>query len=124
MIRFLLAIIIIAASLVGVRILQMKLKAGVLLENVSWRMFWAALVVDSVFSRYDVETVITSGVDGSHSAASLHYQGLALDFRTRDLPAQQLGTIKASIQRELGASYDVVIESDHLHIEYDPKETA
>ena len=63
--------------------------------------------------------VITSALDGTHKPGSKHPAGHALDLRSRTLPdvfgmADQLRAI-------IGPDYDVVVEPDHIHIEYDPK---
>lgn len=70
----------------------------------------------------DVELVITSGCEGSHMKGSLHYIGEALDFRTRDLTFAEQVLWRDRCVQELGPDYDVVLEKDHLHIEYQPKE--
>lgn len=108
------------------RYAQLKLKQGVSLENVSWRMFHAAIVVENAYKRRGIEAVITSASDGKHSALSKHYpennaSGMveALDFRTWHLTDPW--SVRAEIATELGSDYDVVLESDHLHVEYDPK---
>jgi hypothetical protein len=72
-----------------------------------------------------VYPTITSGDDGKHMINSLHYKGLAIDLRTRDLEGGSLGSIAKGIHAELkgllGRDYDVVLEKDHIHLEYDPK---
>lgn len=64
------------------------------------------------------EPVITSTWEGTHSSWSLHYLKRALDFRLPRGP----GIIAAQdLRKELGKDYDVVLEHDHIHVEYDPK---
>lgn len=71
-------------------------------------------------------TVITSGTDGQHSVNSLHYLGLAVDIRTRDLSATQKVQLSRALRVRLNGDvmknrpYQIVIESDHFHIEYQP----
>jgi hypothetical protein len=67
------------------------------------------------------EMIVTSAVDRSHSQKSLHYLGLAIDVRTADLSHQDADQLRENIAFRLGNSWDVVLESDHMHIEYDPK---
>lgn len=66
--------------------------------------------------------IITSGTEGH--TTGLHPRGLALDLRTRDLPAMQISALVIELRRALGSDYDVVDESHsaspHIHIEYDP----
>jgi hypothetical protein len=67
------------------------------------------------------DMLITSGNDSQHMAGSRHYTDEALDFRTRHLTAEQKSILVQFVKLRLGPDYDVVLESDHLHIEYDPK---
>ena len=100
----------------------MKLKAGVKLEGASWRVWHAALVAEDVLAGYGSDLVVTSVCDGKHSERSLHYKGLALDIRTRTLKANKSeAVVVAHLKTALSPDYDVVLEGDHIHIEYDPK---
>ena len=63
------------------------------------------------------ELVITSTYEGNHSEGSLHYCDEAVDIRSW----QKARKVRDEIKRRLGKDYDVIYESDHIHIEYDPK---
>jgi len=63
------------------------------------------------------ELIITSTYEGLHSEGSLHYANLAVDIRKG--PSGNM--LCDELQNKLGMDYDVVLESDHIHIEYDPK---
>jgi hypothetical protein len=65
------------------------------------------------------EMTITSAKDGKHMVGSLHYTGNAIDIRTRDMIF--LSKVKRQITFDLGIDFDVVLENDHIHIEYDPQ---
>ena len=65
--------------------------------------------------------VVTSGRDSKHMTGSKHYTGNALDFRTHNFSPETLAQIMSSMKARLGRDYDVVLESDHLHVEYDPR---
>ena len=67
------------------------------------------------------EVVITSGTDSVHKVGSLHYTGNALDIRTFIYRPEMVGRIIGSLQVWLGNDYEVILEKDHIHIEYDPK---
>ena len=98
----------------------MKLKEGVNLEGVAWQMFKAAVIAEAVFAKYGSELVITSANDGKHGDHTLHHKGLALDIRTWHIAGRE-GPVIEDLKRELGDAYDVVLESDHIHLEYDPE---
>lgn len=55
---------------------------------------------------------------------SLHYEGDALDFRTRNvLGGQSVAESWAErMQFALGDDYDVVFEGTHIHVEFQPDE--
>jgi len=62
---------------------------------------------------------ITSGNDGIHMPKSLHYKNRAIDIRTKDMYLPN--TVKIKLQLKLGKDYDVILEKNHIHIEYQPK---
>jgi hypothetical protein len=97
-----------------------KIKDGVILEGVQWQVFSAAIIVEAVLKTFGVELVITSCKDGKHMPKSLHYSGLAFDARSRELAPQFQVSACEEMKRRLGPDYDVVLEKDHFHIEYDP----
>lgn len=99
----------------------MKLKAGVSLKGVRWEMFEAAIKVEAAYNDLGHECIITSGSDGQHMPRSLHYKGLALDFRTRHVPVSQRQKILKSIKARVGPDFDVLLEKDHVHLEFDPR---
>jgi len=100
----------------------MRLKPGVSLANLQPQMFIPVMVVKEVFDSYGIELVITSGYDGQHSTTSLHYAGCALDFRTRKfLSSADLNKAVEEIRDRLTKDFDVVLESDHLHVEMQPR---
>lgn len=76
--------------------------------------------VEAVFNQFHVPCVVTAGTDGVHGKQSKHYSGKALDFRIRDLTAEQRDTLVQLCQESLIKGHDVVLEHDHLHVELDP----
>lgn len=79
------------------------------------REAWVALRAinrAAVAAKRDV--YVTSMRDGTHSAGSIHPQGDAFDIRP-------IAIDWGAIRKQVGADYDIVSESDHMHIEYDPK---
>jgi hypothetical protein len=91
-------------------------KAGVSLPPV----LQLAVVVAEVYAEFGMQCVITSGTDGKHGPKSLHYVGRALDFRTRHLAAGVANQIASRCRERLGDGFDIVVEGDHIHGEFDP----
>jgi hypothetical protein len=94
--------------------------------GVSWNpteaLARAYSIAESVITGLGAPFVVTSGTDGKHSVGSLHYGGNAMDVRRWDL--DRLGKTSQAvslIRAQLGNDFDVILESDHIHIEYDPK---
>lgn len=98
------------------------IKAGVDLRGLTPQMAVAYTIASLIYHRYEQPCWITSGSDGKHGPNSLHYQGKALDLRTRHLTVEQIPLIHRELKIALGTQFDVVLEGDHLHIEFDPKE--
>lgn len=99
----------------------MQFKDGVDLA-LAPKMARALPAIDRAFeATVGHECTITSAHDGVHSAHSLHYAGLAVDVRTRDLTKEQIETLAKALRETLGKDFDVVVETDHIHIEYDPE---
>lgn len=78
---------------------------------------------DAIYTTWGVSVlVVTSLRDGKHSAGSLHYSGNAVDLRRWDLDARKITSqVVSQLKSQLGSDYDVILESDHIHVEYDPK---
>lgn len=76
--------------------------------------------VQLAYARYGLgEVVLTAGRDGKHGPKSYHYQDRALDIRFWQIKEEDRGKVAAWIKAELPPFYDVVVESDHYHIEAD-----
>lgn len=98
----------------------MAIKPGVRFVSGVHAMSIAALVVNEVCIEFGVDCVVTCGVEQHTHPPSLHPIGHALDFRTRDLPASSKGLFAAAVKERLAEGFDVVLESDHMHVEYQP----
>ena len=99
----------------------MKLKHNVRPQSLCPEIVLAIIVADSVYRANDAELVVTSLNDSTHSTTSLHYAGAAVDLRTRNIPGPIREVIREQIDDRLTYDYDVVLESDHIHIEYQPR---
>lgn len=79
------------------------------------------LVAEDVYDDFGQEAVVTSLMDGKHKHNSKHYTGEAVDLRTFYFSTEEKEEVANILSDELGSDYDVVLESDHIHCEYDPK---
>ena len=101
----------------------MKLKSGVKATGLRPEMLLALMVADGVYSSHGYGLVITSLLDGAHSLTSLHYTGCAADCRTTaaNSPKSTIDAIAADIRKALTVDYDVIVEPDHIHLEFQPR---
>lgn len=100
----------------------MILKPGVKTRGLQPEMLLGLVIIDGVWTRMAIgPVVVTSITDGKHGENSLHYKGQAVDIRIRDYLTETLGAVVNMCKESLGSDYDVVLEKDHIHVEYDPK---
>ena len=111
----------------------MKIKEGASIAGLNMAMRPVLINADAIWKAYDYMhgITITSGLDGTHSAGSLHYYGRAVDLRiwkiddngNRVFPKrQQLTQMCQELRQIIGPDYDVVVHHrSHVHVEYDPK---
>lgn len=100
---------------------MLRLKPGVDLRLIVPQVVFALNVAERLYAKFDAECVVTSGRDGRHSDRSLHYLGRAVDLRTRVFTANQAAALRNELADALGPQYDVILESDHIHLEWDPR---
>lgn len=99
------------------------IKPGVDLRGLAPQLVLAYVVALDVYrEKVGLPCVITSASDGKHGPNSLHYSGKALDLRTNSLRPDQIHPVYLALKTALGEQFDVVLESDHIHVEFDPKE--
>ena len=101
---------------------MIKIKEGADVYGLQYIMWRAIYSIEKLFHFAKLDLVITSGVDGHHSSGSLHYVGLAVDIRTREL--NDAYKMFEQIKEILPDAYDVVYHKTHIHIEYQPKNQA
>lgn len=99
----------------------MKLKPGVKIQGTRPEILFAIFVAEGIYKEKKEEVVVTSLNDGVHSKGSLHYAGLAADLRTSFFTIQDQQIVTTKLIAALGDGYDVVLEDDHIHIEFQPK---
>ena len=98
----------------------MSLKAGVRTLGVRPEIVLALMIAKDVYAGHGQAAafVITSIIEGVHARASIHYMGGAVDLRR---PVIKTTEIVDDLAAKLGDDYDVVLENDHVHIEWQPK---
>ncbi len=96
----------------------MLIKAGVDISRLLPPIRKKLNEIEDILKYFDNEMIITSTFEGCHCAGSLHYAHLAIDIR---LPDNNRENVVNDIKLCTGSDYDVCVECDHLHIEYDPK---
>lgn len=99
----------------------MRIKEGVSLQGLDIKMRPVLVQAARIWRNLGKELVVTSGLEGTHSAGSLHYYGFALDFRSNYFSAATKRTAARWLRNQLGKDFDVVSERTHIHVEYDPK---
>jgi len=96
----------------------MKIKEGANIQGLDLRMRPVLIAADDIWSSVGQELVVTCGLDGCHSAGSMHYYGLALDFRTHYFSETTKKIVFEELIETLGCTFDVVMHSTHIHVEY------
>lgn len=116
--------------------MKTSLKTNVNPHLMTGGIMLAVMVAREVFYEHTADLVITSLNDGRHSRKSLHYQGRAVDLRSKHLHPEIKTSILHTLRQRLGVEvnenderiaghYDVLLESlddvhEHFHIELDP----
>lgn len=98
-------------------------KEGVRIRGIRPELWLAIKAAEDSFDFLGQQLVVTSIVDGVHSSTSLHYVGHAFDCRTKHLSPERRLVILDDLKQRLAplGDFDVVLETDHLHVEYQPK---
>ena len=82
-------------------------------------MLFGIMIADGVFRKRGLDMVVTSVCDGKHGSGSKHYLGMGADIRIWGIEGQ-LEMIVNELRQAMNNNFDVVKESDHIHLEYDP----
>ncbi|MGE5486501.1 MAG: hypothetical protein ACM3ZB_01615 [bacterium] len=100
---------------------MLLLKPGVRIAGLRPETVLAVVTAERILEEMGVDCVITAALDGKHTAGSLHYSGAAVDIRSRELAPDDLKKLVARLRECLGEDFDVVLEIDHVHLEFQPK---
>jgi len=98
------------------------IKSGVDLSNLQPQMAIAYTIACFVYQKHNVPCVITSAFDDVHKVNTLHQRdGIcrALDLRTNNLQPLDIPLVYSDLKNCLGDQFDVVLDKDHVHIEFD-----
>jgi len=96
---------------------MLRYKVGVSVLGIKPEILAAYPTIDSAFSPKDA--VITSAVNGTHGRKSMHPLGYAIDLRIRHLVDNEVDKIVLLLKTWLTDEYDVILEDDHIHLEFD-----
>ncbi len=97
----------------------MRIKHSVRVRGMRETALVAMFAAAEVYRLYGEDFVLTSATDGNHMPGSFHHTGDAIDIR---LPANAAPDMIAGVIRDrLPDEYQVIVEDDHIHIEYDPR---
>ena len=97
------------------------IKPGVDVRGIQPEILLARIEAGEIFGRYGYSCTLTSGGEGEHKVGSLHPKGQAIDLRIRHMDRRLWPVVAEELGKALGPQYDVVLESDHIHCEFDPK---
>lgn len=98
---------------------MLSIKNTVDLHGIQPETIIAVIVSNDVYARLGHECVVTSCLDSQHRSGTLHKHGFAVDLRTKHIPTEKQSALASEIATRLGPQFDVILESDHLHIEFD-----
>lgn len=97
------------------------LKHNARIDGIRPETLFGIFIAERVFAKLGHEFTVTSVTDSRHGRASLHFVGFAFDIRSRDIPSAERESVRLALQKALGPTFDVVLESDHFHVEFQPK---
>jgi hypothetical protein len=101
---------------------MLTLKPDVRITGLRPEIILAIVAAERAYAEIGCELMLTSGIEGQHGRGSLHFAGCAVDFRTQNVPADKLQPLVEKIRYALGADFDVVLEKNHCHVEWQPKQ--
>lgn len=105
---------------------MVAIKEGVSISGLKPEILLAVVAAISVYQVYNLTVTITACKDGKHMDGSKHYIGQAVDLRLPSwygLSAEADKVVHKLLKANLGNEYDVVLEGNHIHVEYDPPKT-
>ena len=96
----------------------MIIKDGVTMTGLQIEMRRVLKHANEIWKTKGHELVITSGLDGTHSAGSYHYYGYAVDLRNRYFTTLEKKEVVRKLKDALGTGYTVIGEHTHVHVQF------
>jgi len=93
-----------------------------MIKGMQTEILLAIIITDALLEKMFKRDLILTSVTDYHKPPSLHSKGQAFDMRTWGMNGEDQTRFKKELENLLGDEYDVVIEEDHIHIEFDPKD--
>lgn len=101
--------------------IKYELKQGVILDGAKEVTIKGMNLAALVYLFHGHTMTITAVMDGKHMPGSFHKKGLAFDTRIRDLPENIMMDIFRDCNECFDPAWDIILEKDHLHFEYDTR---
>ncbi len=96
----------------------MQIKDDVIMTGLQIPMRQVLKHANQIWKNEGQELVITSALDGTHSAGSYHYYGYAVDLRSRYFTTTKKKEVVRKLKDALGTDYTVIGEHTHIHVQY------
>jgi uncharacterized protein YcbK (DUF882 family) len=100
---------------------MVRVKKNVVFKAIRREVIELLDALDQISNGMDKDIWITSANDGVHRKNSYHYKNLALDIRIWNLTKIEIEQSMIDLVNYLGSYYDIVLEKDHIHIEFDER---
>ncbi len=102
---------------------MISLKTDVKLHDLRGPIILLIMIAHGIYQKNGHNLVVTSLNDGKHSTTSLHYDGAAVDLRTTaaGILPDVIKKIHAELKKAVVKDFDVILEEDHIHVEYQPR---
>lgn len=97
-----------------------KGKGAAKVQGLRPEILLAIIIAKEVFEQHGYECVVTGVTEPGHKSI-VHPLGCGADFRSRHLTPVAKNEVSQAIADKLSDEYDVVPESDHIHVEFDPR---
>jgi hypothetical protein len=102
----------------------MMIKDGVDIRGIGTEVTVGLMILEEVLRAHGARCLVTSCRDGKHMAMSRHYVGSAVDVRLASRWVTT-GNVDLTVLNEaraaLGDQFDLILEADHFHLEFDPR---